>query len=81
MISVAATFVGIIVIHAMRSDLDPAHDLMSSYANGSNGAIMSVVFYAYGISIVALGFRLRTAIDRRGVTRPFLCCSGLPVSA
>ena len=42
---------------------------MSHYANGSHGPVMSVVFYAFGVSALALGFRLRTAIDRRGVTR------------
>ena len=55
----------------MRSDLDPIRDVMSHYANGSRGPIMSVVFYAFGASALALGFRLRTAIDHPGVTRPF----------
>ena len=50
----------------MRSDIDPLHDVMSHYANGSDGPVMSIVFYAFGLSALALGFRLRTAIDRRG---------------
>ena len=70
-ICVAVTFCGIMVMHAVRSDVDPLHDVMSHYANGSRGPLMSIVFYAFGLSALALGFRLRTAIDRRGITRAF----------
>jgi hypothetical protein len=68
---VAATFCLIMIIHAVRSDLDPLHDVMSHYANGSRGPLMSVVFYAFGATALALGFRLRTAIDHPGLTRAF----------
>ena len=76
-ICVAVTFCGIMVMHAVRSDVDPLHDVMSHYANGSRGPVMSIVFYAFGVSALALGFRLRTAIDRRGVTRAFPVLLGL----
>ena len=69
-VAVALAFTGVMVLHAVRSDLDPIRDVMSHYANGSRGPIMSVVFYAFGASALALGFRLRTAIDHPGVTRP-----------
>lgn len=59
------------VMHAVRSDVDPLRDVMSHYANGSRGPVMSIVFYAFGATALALGFRLRTAIDHRGVTRAF----------
>jgi Protein of unknown function (DUF998) len=70
-ICVAVTFCGIMVMHAVRSDVDPLHDVMSHYANGSRGLVMSVVFYAFGACALALGFRLRTAIDHPGITRAF----------
>jgi Protein of unknown function (DUF998) len=70
-VAAALTFAGIMVMHAVRSDIDPIHDVMSHYANGSDGPVMSVVFYAFGVSVLALGFRLRSAIDRHGVVRAF----------
>jgi hypothetical protein len=70
-IALGVTFVGIMVLHAVRSDVDPLRDVMSHYANGSRGPVMSVVFYSFGVAAIALGVRLRTAIDREGVTRPF----------
>ena len=68
---VAVAFVGVMVVHAVRSDVDPLREVMSHYANGSNGPLMSVVFYAFGVAALALAFRLRTAIDQHGVTRAF----------
>ena len=50
---------------------------MSKYANGSHGPVMSIVFYAFGAAAIALGFRLRTAIDHRGITRAFPLLLGL----
>lgn len=70
-ICVVVSFCGVMTLHAVRSDVDPLRNVMSNYANGSRGPVMSVVFYAFGASALALGFRLRTAIDRRGITRAF----------
>ena len=80
-VAAAVTLVGITVLHVVRSDIDPLHDVMSHYANGSDGPVMSIVFYAFGLSALALGFRLRTAIDRRRRSRgPSRPCSGWPGS-
>ena len=68
-IGIATAFVGVTIMHAVRPDVDPLKTVMSHYANGSNGSVMSVVFYAFGATALALGFRLRSAIDRRGVTK------------
>ena len=62
-------FGAVMLLHVMRGDIDPLRQVMSEYANGSNGPIMTVVFYAFGLSSVALAFRLRGAIPRRGVPR------------
>ena len=43
---------------------------MSHYANGPDGPLMSIVFYAFGVSAIVMGVRLRSGIDRQGVTRP-----------
>jgi hypothetical protein len=83
-IGVAVAFVGVMVMHALRSDVDPLQDVMSHYANGSNGPVMSVVFYAFGATALGLAIRLRTAIDQRGVTRAFpvlLALAGLALLA
>jgi Protein of unknown function (DUF998) len=61
---------GILVLHLVRRDLNPLHDVMSHYANGPNGPLMSIVFYAFGASAIAMGVRLRSGLDRRGMTRP-----------
>jgi hypothetical protein len=70
-VCVAVCFVGIMLLHAVRSDVDPLRQVMSNYANGSRGPVMSVVFYAFGVAALLLGVRLRTAIDRSGITRAF----------
>ena len=70
-IGIAAASVGVTIMHAARSDVDPLRTVMSHYANGSRGPVMSVVFYAFGATAIALGFRLRSAIDRHGVTKAF----------
>lgn len=70
-VGVAVSFAGVMILHAASADVDPFRDVMSHYANGSNGRLMSIVFYAFGASALALGLRLRTAIERHGVTRSF----------
>jgi hypothetical protein len=70
LICLGVTMAGILVLHLVRRDLDPLHDVMSHYANGPNGPLMTIVFYAFGVSAIAMGIRLRSGIDRRGVTRP-----------
>jgi len=70
-IGIALAFAGVMIMHAVRSDVDPLRDVMSHYANGSRGPVMSIVFYAFGATAIALGFRLRAAIKRHGVTRAF----------
>jgi hypothetical protein len=70
LICLGVTAAGILVLHLVRRDLNPLHDVMSHYANGPDGPLMSIVFYAFGVSAIAMGVRLRSGIDRRGVTRP-----------
>ena len=62
-------FGAVMLLHALRGDINPLRQVMSEYANGSNGPVMTVVFYAFGLSSVALAFRLRRGIPRRGTAR------------
>lgn len=64
----ALCVVGVVGLHLARPDLDPLQHVLSEYANGPFGVVMTVVFYAVGIACVALGWRLRTALSWRGVT-------------
>jgi uncharacterized protein DUF998 len=70
-IGIATAFVGVTIMHAVRPDVDPLKTVMSHYANGPEGSVMSVVFYAFGATALALGFRLRGAITLSGVTKAF----------
>ena len=71
-------FLAVMVLHILREEIHPLSQVMSDYANGKNGIIMTIAFYAFGFSSMALGFRLSWAIDRRGVTKsiPLLLALG-----
>ena len=82
LICLGVTAGGILLLHLLRRDIDPLRDVMSHYANGPDGPLMSIVFYAFGVSAIAMGVRLRSGIDRRGVTRPVpVVARRLPVRA
>lgn len=63
-------FGAVMLLHVFRGDVDPLRQVMSEYANGSHGPVMTLVFYAFGLSSLALAFRLRRAIPRAGVAKP-----------
>lgn len=64
----AACVGGVIVLHLRRPDLDPLRHVLSEYANGPFGGVMTAVFYAVGVACAALGWRLRTALRWGGAT-------------
>ena len=71
-VGVAVAFVGVMVMHAVRSDVDPLRDVMSHYANGSRRpGDERRLLRASASPRSRLGIRLRTAIDQHGVTRAF----------
>ena len=45
----------IVVLHALRSDLDVVGDRLSEYANGRYGALMASAFFAVGGAMACLG--------------------------
>jgi len=63
-----ACFGAVMLLHIMRGDIDPLRQVMSEYANGSHGRVMTTVFYTFGLAALALAFRLRRAIDHRWPT-------------
>ena len=71
LILVLMCFGAVMFLHVLRGEIDPLRQVMSEYANGSHGLIMTVVFYGFGLCSLALAFRLRRAIDLEGVTRLF----------
>lgn len=71
LVLVLMCFGAVMLLHVLRGEIDPLRQVMSEYANGSHGVIMTVVFYGFGLSSLALAFRLRRAINLEGVTRLF----------
>ena len=41
-------------LHVLRGDMDPMRRVMSEYANGSYGLLMTLAFYAFGLSALLL---------------------------
>ncbi|MGH2736324.1 MAG: DUF998 domain-containing protein, partial [Actinomycetota bacterium] len=62
-------FGAVMLLHVVRGEIDPMRRVMSEYANGSHGPVMTVVFYAFGVSSLAMAVRLRRAFRHRGVSR------------
>jgi len=50
-------------LHLLRADLDPVGQVMSEYANGPFGVVMTIAFYALALACLALGWRLRSAVS------------------
>jgi hypothetical protein len=60
---------GMLLLHVERGDISAVADVMSHYANGPDGGVMSIVFFAFGVALAAVGLRLCDGIDRAGLTR------------
>jgi hypothetical protein len=77
---VSVCFAAMVLLHAVRTDLDPVRQVMSEYANGRFGIVMTAAFYAFGLTCVALAIRLGRAMARRPlsvVVRVLLGLGGL----
>jgi hypothetical membrane protein len=61
---VLACFGAMVLLHAVRTDLDPVRQVMSEYANGRFGWFMTAAFYAMGLACIALAVRLGRAVMR-----------------
>jgi hypothetical protein len=77
---VAFCFAAMVLLHVVRTDLDPVRQVMSEYANGRYGFLMTAAFYAIGLSAVVLAIRLGRALPRRPLTvvmRALLALGGI----
>lgn len=61
--------VGVVALHVLRTDLPPVSHRLSEYANGPYGWIMTAVFVALGLALVALGVVLWSDPSRGTVAR------------
>ena len=68
-IMILVAFGAVMSLHLVRGEVHPVRRVMSDYANGENGVMMTIAFYAFGVSAIALGFRLRRAVSRHGAMR------------
>lgn len=59
---VAGSVGAVVLLHVLRPDLDPVGQVMSAYANGPFGVVMTLAFYGLGLACLALGWRLRRAL-------------------
>jgi hypothetical protein len=73
----AISFTAAMALHILRGNVDPVRRVLSEYANGSNGPVMTLVFYAFGLAAIALGFRLSRGLDRRVISRAIPWLFGL----
>jgi hypothetical protein len=65
---VLGCFGAMVVLHVVRTDLDPFRQVMSEYANGRFGWFMTAAFYAMGLACIVLAVRLGRAVERRKLT-------------
>jgi hypothetical protein len=65
----AAALFAVMALHLLRIDLNPVREVMSGYANGRPGNLMTFAFYALGLGSIALGLRLRRSTTRTWVPR------------
>jgi hypothetical membrane protein len=74
---VLGCFGGMVLLHVVRTDLDPVRQVMSEYANGRFGWFMTAAFYAMGLACIALAVRLGRGIERRRLSAAVRVLLGL----
>lgn len=61
----ATAILALLALHALRADLSPATHMISEYAVGAHGWVMTLCFYAFALASLALLGALATRV--RGV--------------
>ena len=69
-IGASAAALGLLVsLHVLSPEYSPAWRMISEYADGPFGWVLSLMFIAYGASLLALAFAIRSELStRRGKT-------------
>ncbi|EDK72416.1 hypothetical protein TM7_0470 [candidate division TM7 genomosp. GTL1] len=60
----AVTFLG--VLHVLSPEFDPSWRMVSEYANGHYGWVLTLMFAGFGISILALAYVIWSQVKTRG---------------
>ena len=55
----------LVVLHIIKSELDPTWRMISEYALGKNGWIMVLAFLVWALSFISLFFAIRSYIQKR----------------
>ncbi|MBK9976817.1 MAG: DUF998 domain-containing protein [Gemmatimonadetes bacterium] len=50
----ATAILALLALHALRADLSPATHMISEYAVGAHGWVMTLCFYAFALASLAL---------------------------
>ena len=69
----ATAILALLALHALRADLSPATHMISEYAVGAHGWVMTLCFYAFALASLALLGALATRV-RGGVGWLGLVC-------
>ncbi|HJX20835.1 MAG TPA: DUF998 domain-containing protein, partial [Steroidobacteraceae bacterium] len=74
-----ATPVLLATLRVLSPEFDPSYRLMSEYALGSHGWVLSLTFLAWGVSSCALALAVRSQVRTRGgrIGVVFLVVAGL----
>jgi hypothetical protein len=67
-ISISAAIASLLlmtILHALKSNLEPAGHMLSEYAIGEYGWVMQISFVAWAVSCFALGMSLRSEVVTR----------------
>ena len=72
LVGVGAFVVGVLVLHLLNRDLNPAQHTISEYVLGSFGWIQTVDFLAAGVGTLALALTLSRAVNDPGRIAPVL---------
>ena len=61
----AAAFVLLLSLHVLSPEFSPAWRMISEYANGQYGWVLSLMFVAYGLGSLALAFAIQSQVTTR----------------
>ena len=64
--------VGVLLLHLLKRDLDPAQHFISEYALGSFGWVQMIDFLAAGVGAIALALTLTRVVNDPGRIAPIL---------
>lgn len=82
-IASSVAIVALFALHVLRADLPPASHMISEYAVGAHGWVMTLCFYAFALASVALAAalvgRVRGVVGWLGVVSLMVAAIGLAI--